>query len=66
MNAHTEPGPGETRDEESFPWLDDLQERGIWMTDDQLAPPRRARFAEVSRPTLRRVVIERVVPSSIA
>jgi hypothetical protein len=43
MNAQTEPGPGEEQEEESFPWLEDLQKRGIWMTGDQLAPPRRAR-----------------------
>ena len=33
--------------EEGFPWLDDLQERGIWVTGDQLAPPRRARSVRV-------------------
>ena len=43
MNAQEEPKPGETRDNESFPWLDDLQARGRWVTGDQLAPPRRAR-----------------------
>ena len=43
MDAQTEPDPGDTREEESFPWLDDLQARGIWVTGDQLAPPRRAR-----------------------
>jgi hypothetical protein len=42
MDAQTEPHPNETPDDESFPWLDDLQARGIWMTGDQLAPPRRA------------------------
>jgi len=47
MNAQTEPGPDEVPDEESFPWLDDLQERGIWVTGDQLAPPRRARSVRV-------------------
>ena len=47
MNAQTEPGPDEEREEESFPWLDDLQERGIWVTGDQLAPPRRARSVRV-------------------
>src|SRR4051812_18980234 len=34
-------------DDESFPWLDDLQARGIWVTGDQLAPPRRARTVRV-------------------
>jgi hypothetical protein len=47
MNELTEPGPGETADEESFPWLDDLRARGIWVTGDQLAPPRRARSIRV-------------------
>jgi hypothetical protein len=47
MNAQTEPDPAETREEESFPWLDDLQARGIWVTGDQLAPPRRARSVRV-------------------
>ena len=42
MNAQTEPDPTDTRDEEGFPWLDDVQARGIWVTGDQLAPPRRA------------------------
>jgi hypothetical protein len=43
MNALTEPEPGEAEDEESFPWLDDLQARRMWVTGDQLAPPRRAK-----------------------
>jgi hypothetical protein len=47
MNAQTEPGPDEPSDKEGFPWLDDLQERGIWVTGDQLAPPRRARSVRV-------------------
>jgi hypothetical protein len=47
MNALTEPAPGERQDDESFPWLDDLQARGIWVTGDQLAPPRRARSVRV-------------------
>jgi hypothetical protein len=47
MNAQTEPEPGTTPDEESFPWLDDLQARGMWVTGDQLAPPRRARSVRV-------------------
>ena len=47
MDAQTEPNPGDTREEESFPWLDDLQARGIWVTGDQLAPPRRARSVRV-------------------
>ena len=47
MNAQTEPDPAEPREEESFPWLDDLQARGVWVTGDQLAPPRRARTVRV-------------------
>jgi hypothetical protein len=48
MNARAEPGPaGEPAEEEGFPWLDDLQARGIWITGDQLAPPRRARSVRV-------------------
>src|ERR671912_2087351 len=47
MDAQTEPDPADASDEESFPWLDDLQARGIWVTGDQLAPPRRARSVRV-------------------
>jgi hypothetical protein len=47
MDAQAEPRPGEPRDEESFPWLDDLQAQGKWVTGDQLAPPRRARSVRV-------------------
>jgi hypothetical protein len=47
MNAQTEPGPDETPSDEGFPWLDDLQARGKWVTGDQLAPPRRARSVRV-------------------
>jgi hypothetical protein len=47
MNAQTEPGPDETPSEDGFPWLDDLQARGKWVTGDQLAPPRRARSVRV-------------------
>ena len=47
MDAQTEPDPGNTPDEESFPWLDDLQARKMWILGDQLAPPRRARSVRV-------------------
>jgi len=48
MNAQEEPTPGQTAEEpESFPWLDDVQARGIWVTGDQLAPPRRGRTVRV-------------------
>ena len=48
MDAMAEPDLSETPDRaEGFPWLDDLQARGIWVTGDQLAPPRRARSVRV-------------------
>jgi hypothetical protein len=47
MDAQTEPDPTDKPDEEGFPWLDDLQARGMWVTGDQLAPPRRARSVRV-------------------
>jgi hypothetical protein len=47
MNAQSEPDPTDAQDKESFPWLDDVQARGIWVTGDQLAPPRRARSVRV-------------------
>jgi hypothetical protein len=47
MNAQPEPDPNNTQVVESFPWLDDLQAKGSWITGDQLAPPRRARSVRV-------------------
>ena len=49
MNGQTEPDPNApaAEDEEGFPWVDDLQARGIWLIGDQLAPPRRARSVRV-------------------
>jgi hypothetical protein len=47
MNAQVEPAPGDASDDEGFPWVDDLRERGVWFTGDQLAPPRRARTVRV-------------------
>jgi hypothetical protein len=48
MDALVEPDPTDTPEEpESFPWLDDVRERGIWVTGDQLAPSRRARSVRV-------------------
>jgi hypothetical protein len=50
MNAQEEPEPGNEKEEDKgFPWLDDLQERGIWKIGDQLAPPRRAKTVRVRR-----------------
>jgi hypothetical protein len=47
MNAQSEPEPGAATDDDGFPWVDELQARGIWLTGDQLAPPRRARSVRV-------------------
>jgi hypothetical protein len=49
MNGQTEPDrrTAAAEDEEGFPWVDDLRARGIWITGDQLAPPRRARTVRV-------------------
>lgn len=47
MDAQVEPAPDAVPDDEGFPWLDDLQARGAWVTGDQLAPPRRARSVRV-------------------
>jgi hypothetical protein len=49
MDGQTEPDrrAGEPEDEEPFPWVDNLQAQGIWLTGDQLAPPRRARSVRV-------------------
>jgi hypothetical protein len=49
MNAQAEPDPSETQAEveDGFPWVDELRAKGIWITGDQLAPPRRARSVRV-------------------
>jgi hypothetical protein len=49
MNGQEEPDRTSGQDEEDngFPWVDDLQARGIWKIGDQLAPPRRARTVRV-------------------
>ena len=48
MNAQEEPERSAAETEpESFPWVDDLQARNIWLVGDQLAPPRRARTVRV-------------------
>ena len=47
MDAQDEPEPGSAPDDEGFPWVDDLRARGIWVTGDQLAPPRRGRSVRV-------------------
>ena len=49
MNGQTEPDrtAGQPEDEEGFPWVDELAAKGIWLTGDQLAPPRRAQTIRV-------------------
>jgi hypothetical protein len=47
MNSQTEPDAGDKQEDKGFPWLNDLQARNIWVTGDQLAPPRRARSVRV-------------------
>jgi hypothetical protein len=48
MDAQEEPEPGTPPpDEKGMPWVDELQARGLWLTGDQLAPPRRARTVRV-------------------
>jgi hypothetical protein len=47
MDAQAEPDAAETAEPERFPWLDELQKQGKWITGDQLAPPRRARTVRV-------------------
>jgi hypothetical protein len=47
MDGQTEPDPTDASAGGSFPWLDDVQARGVWVTGDQLAPPRRARSIRV-------------------
>ena len=47
MDGQSEPDATDTSDEESFPWLDDLQAKGMWVTGDRLAAPRRARSVTV-------------------
>jgi hypothetical protein len=49
MNAQADPDPKELEAaaEGGFPWVDELQAKGIWQIGDQLAPPRRARTVRV-------------------
>jgi hypothetical protein len=47
MNGQTEPDAPHAEDEKGFPWVDELRAKGIWLTGDQLAPPRRARSVRV-------------------
>jgi hypothetical protein len=45
MNRRPEPTPEELQEHENetFPWLDDVVARGVHVTGDQLAPPRRGK-----------------------
>ena len=49
MDAQAEPdrSAAPETEVEPFPWVDDLDARGIRLTGDQLAPPRRARSVRV-------------------
>jgi hypothetical protein len=47
MDAQKEPDPSDAAEEDSFPWLDDVQAQGVWVAGDRLAPPRRARSVRV-------------------
>ena len=49
MDRQVEPEPGTppADAEDEMPWVDDLRSRGIWLTGDQLAPPRRARSLRI-------------------
>jgi hypothetical protein len=49
QNAQPDPTPEElrTHEDESFPWLEDVDARGVRLDGDMLAPPRRARTVRV-------------------
>ncbi|HKC29175.1 MAG TPA: YciI family protein [Jatrophihabitans sp.] len=49
MNERPDPTPEELAqlDDESFPWLDDVQARGVRLDGDMLAPPRMAATVRV-------------------
>ncbi|HZC69143.1 MAG TPA: YciI family protein [Jatrophihabitans sp.] len=49
MNGRPDPTPDElaAHDKESFPWLDDVQARGVRLDGDMLAPPRKAATVRV-------------------
>jgi hypothetical protein len=49
MNEQPEREPDQAGEPEGFPWLDELQARGAWITGDQLAAPRRAKTVRVRR-----------------
>ena len=49
QNNEPDPTPQEIaeHENETFPWLEDVQARGVRLDGDQLAPPRRARTVRV-------------------
>jgi hypothetical protein len=48
LNSEEEPASADDgAEEEGFPWLDDLQARGMWVIGDRLAAPRRAKSVRV-------------------
>jgi hypothetical protein len=49
MNGRPDPTPAELAgmDDESFPWLDDVQARGVRLDGDMLSPPRKAATVRV-------------------
>ena len=48
MDGQVEPEQDDRPSEDDdMPWVQDLRERGTWLTGDQLAPPRRARSVRV-------------------
>jgi hypothetical protein len=51
MNARPDPTPDELAklDDGSFPWLDDVQARGVRLDGDMLAPPRKAATVRVRK-----------------
>jgi hypothetical protein len=51
MNAQPDPTPADLAnlDAEKFPWLDDVQSRGVRLDGDMLAPPRKGATVRVRR-----------------
>ena len=49
MNAQPDPTPEEKKalETETFPWLEDVEARGVRLDGDMLAPPRRAATVRV-------------------
>jgi hypothetical protein len=49
MNGQPDPSPEDLKahETEEFPWVDELQARGMWLEGDMLAPPRKAATVRV-------------------